>query len=305
MRMTGQSKAVRRLFRGIAVAFTFLLAAFCGIREIDARQAPSKAQPLYLAYERFRFERSITIAKPSYYTESEWRKQRGDDRKTFWRCDYPVFAGGHAATRINRTLKQYVYAVSTYQDVPPVRPGTLKSAAEDLIKDYLKQRSTPGGIQRPFQVEVNGSVLLNGPGLLTVNMTAHLDCGGAHSLDPIKMFVFDSNTGSKLKLADIFVPKFDSRLNRLIDKAFRKQNGLSATDPLDKPKGDFFGLSEKKLTYTHNFAVGVEGITFVYNEYEVAAYAYGPIDILIPWAELRPILKEAFKARYSAAFARR
>lgn len=305
MSITDQSKAVHRFLQGIPVVLTFLLAAFWCVREIDAVAAPSKAQTPYLAYERFRFERSITIPKPSYYTESEWRKQRGDDRRTFWRCDYPVFAGGHAARRINRTLRQYVYAVSTWQDVPPVRPGTLKSAAEELIKDYLEQRRTLGGSQGPFHVEVNGSVLLDRPGLLTVQITAHLDRGGAHGLDPIKVFVFDSNTGSQLKLADIFVPKFDSRLNRLIDRAFRKQQGLSANDPLDRPKGGFFGLSVKQLTYPDNFALGVDGITFVYNEYEIAAYAYGPTELLIPWTELRPILKETFKARYAAAFASR
>lgn len=302
--MISQSKAMRRCFQGIAIAFTFLLAAFYGMREIDAKHAPSKAQPPYLAYERFRFERSITIAKPSYYTESEWRKKPGDDRKTFWRCDYPVFAGGQGAARINRTLKQYVYAVSTWQDVPPVRPGTLKSAAGELIRNYMDDRRTLG-IQMPYQVEVKGSVLLNKPGLLTVTVTAHLDCGGAHSLDPIKVFVFDSRTGAQLKPADIFVPKFDSRLNSLIDRAFRKQKGLSGNDPLDKPKCDFFGLSVKQLAYPDNFAVGVDGITFVYNEYEIAAYAYGPIEVFIPWAGLRPILKDAFKARYAAAFASR
>jgi hypothetical protein len=302
--MTAQSKAARRFFRGFTVALTFLLAAFCGIREMDARPVPPGAQPPYLAYQRFRFERGITIARPSYYTGSEWRKKSADDRRTFWRCDYPVFSGGHAATRINRTLKQYVYAVGTWQDVPPVRPGTFTSAADDLIKSYLEQRRT-SGIQGPLRVEVNGSVLLDRPGLLTVKMTAHLDGGGAHSLDPIKMFVFDSRTGSQLKPADIFVPKFDSRLNHLIDRAFRKQHGLSANDPLDKQKGAFSGLSEKKLTYPYNFAVGVDGITFVYNEYEIAAYACGPTEILIPWAELRPILNEGFKARCPAAFARR
>jgi hypothetical protein len=51
MYMTAQSKAARRLFRGIAVALTFLLAAFCGIRVIDAKQATSRAQAPFLFEE--------------------------------------------------------------------------------------------------------------------------------------------------------------------------------------------------------------------------------------------------------------
>jgi len=269
---------------------------------MGANQEPPRAGNPNLGYRRFIFERNIPIPKPSYYSDSEWKKQSGDDRKTFWRCDYPVFTGGPASTLINRTLKKYMLTVGTNQDVPPKRPISPESAAEVLIASYQKERRESGR-ELPFQVAVKGSVLLNKPGVLSVRMDAHLFFGGAHGLDPIKLFVFNSNTGSQLKLADIFVPKFATRLNSLINRAFRRKHGLSTMDQLDQPKGNFFGLSVKQLNYTNNFALSNDGMIFVYNEYEIAAYANGPTEILIPWNELHPLLKDDFKANYAAAFA--
>ena len=300
--MTGFSNTNRRCKWGVTFSLTILLTAVWGIQVMGANQELPKAGNPNLGYRRFIFERNIPIPKPSYYSDSEWKKQSGDDRKTFWRCDYPVFTGGPASTLINRTLKKYMLTVGTNQDVPPKRPISPESAAEALIASYQKERRESGR-ELPFQVAVKGSVLQNKPGVLSVRMDAHLFYGGAHGVDPIKLFVFNSNTGSQLKLADIFAPQFTTRLNSLINRAFRRKNGLAAGDQLDQPKGDYFGLSVKKLNYTNNFALSNDGMIFVYNEYEIAAYANGPTEILIPWSELHPLLKEDFKAQYAAAFA--
>lgn len=295
------SNIIRRCLWGVIFSLTILLSVIWSIRVMGAKQEPLRAGNLNLGYRRFCFERSIPIPKPSYYSLSEWKKQSVDDRKTFWRCDYPVFTGGSASTLINRALKVYMLTVVTNQDVSPKKSFSPESAAEALIASYQKERRE-SGCELPFQVAVKGSVLLNKPGLLSVRMDAHLFFGGAHGVDPIKLFVFNSNTGSQLKLADIFVPKFAARLNNHINRAFRRKNGLSTMDQLDQPKGNFFGLSVKQLNYTNNFALSNEGIIFVYNEYEIAAYANGITEILIPWSELHPLLKEDFKAQYAAAF---
>ncbi len=300
--MTAILNAIRKHFRGVIIALIIITAALSGFQVMSAKQLHPHTELSHLSCKRFRFERSLPIAKPSFYTQSEWQKASKDDRKTYWRCDYPVFSGGKAAEVINRTLRENMLALSTGKEPPLKEQISAESAAEDLIASYLEERRESGS-QRPFHVSVTGSVLLNKPGLLTVRMEAHLDCGGAHGLDPIRVFVFNSNTGAQLKLADIFVPRSDGRLSTLIERAFRRKHKLSDRDPLDKPKGDFPGLTEKRLSSTENFALGDKGITFVYHEYEIACYAFGSSEILVPWSELQPILKEDFKAQWTTAFA--
>ena len=300
--MTAILNAIRKHLGGVIFSLILSLAALRGIQVMSAQPQPPKVASPYLSYGRFYLERSIPAAKPSYYSESEWQKESDDDRKTYWRCDYPVFSGGKAAAVINRTLRENMLALSTGKEPPLKEQISAESAAEDLIASYLEELRESGS-QSPFHVSVTGSVLLNKPGLLTVRMDAHLDCGGAHGLDPIRVFVFNSNTGSRLKLADIFVPRSDGRLSTLIERAFRRKHKLSDRDPLDKPKGDFPGLTEKRLSSTENFALGDKGIIFVYHEYEIACYAFGSSEILVPWGELQPILKEDFKAQLAAAFA--
>lgn len=42
-----------------------------------------------------------------------------------------------------------------------------------------------------------------------------------------------------------------------------------------------------------NFAVTTEGVEFYYNPYEVAAYVFGPTDILFTWEQLGRLADKA------------
>ena len=45
------------------------------------------------------------------------------------------------------------------------------------------------------------------------------------------------------------------------------------------------------IPVTEDFSISDSGITFIYNPYEIAAYAAGIIRINIPWDELQDILR--------------
>ena len=58
----------------------------------------------------------------------------------------------------------------------------------------------------------------------------------------------------------------------------------------DDPSGAEYLLVSEILP-SDNFKVTEDGITFIYNPYEIAAYAAGTIRITIPWDELQDILR--------------
>lgn len=228
--------------------------------------APERPGPL--SYRMRTYERYSTMTK-----------------ETWWKCSYPVFEGSPAAARINEILLDAVAGVEATKQKGI--PTSLPAAANAFIEDFEKTRMEfPDTF--PYQSETTGSVLLNRDGRLTVAITYDAYTGGAHGMNSTVYHVFDTKSGKRLSLDDMFVPGYAKRLDALIDRRFRQMKGLSATDRLDSEQGTLF---ENFIRHNENFAVTDHGISFLYNPYEIAAYAYGPTEIDLKWQDLKGIVK--------------
>ena len=74
------------------------------------------------------------------------------------------------------------------------------------------------------------------------------------------------------------------------EKEFRKVRELSDTASFISHGFEF---EDDRFSLTENYGFAPEGIVFVYNSYDVAAYAIGPTQIIVPYEGLREWLKEA------------
>ena len=41
-----------------------------------------------------------------------------------------------------------------------------------------------------------------------------------------------------------------------------------------------------------NFTVSEQGVTYIYNQYEIAPYSMGAIHVSVPWDEIRDLIRE-------------
>jgi hypothetical protein len=82
-----------------------------------------------------------------------------------------------------------------------------------------------------------------------------------------------------------------ARLQPIVEAAFRKQQGLKPSDSLNTI------LFENHLATTDNYYFTNKGLGFYYFPYEVAAYAVGPIQVFVTFAELKPYLRPDFASR--------
>jgi len=53
-----------------------------------------------------------------------------------------------------------------------------------------------------------------------------------------------------------------------------------------------FYFEQDIFTLTDNFAITKEGLKFVYNPYEVAPYAFGQQEIIIPYTSLKEVIRK-------------
>ena len=216
----------------------------------------------------------------------------GAESDTYCKFRYPFFLDGEHAETINRYLLNRIANSISLSSVPGDSAGiTIEELADNFFAEYEAARKE-FSVRWPYQFELTGSVLLNRSGILTVAFSYYAFTGGAHGNSYTEYFVFDTMTGKRLGLNDVFEEGFEERLNKLIDSRYRQMKGLSPTDRLDGGEGVLF---KNVIHFNDNFALTDQGVSFFYNQYEIAAYAYGPTKIDLPYDDLSDLLKPEFR----------
>lgn len=111
--------------------------------------------------------------------------------------------------------------------------------------------------------------------------------GGAHGINQQQILNFDSRTGLLLTLKDIFVSGYEQPLKDLLLKALLSKTGCKNIRAL-RAQGY---LSSMDIFPTENFILGSETITFIYNPSEIAPYAMGSTQLIIPYSDLDKLIK--------------
>ena len=100
--------------------------------------------------------------------------------------------------------------------------------------------------------------------------------GGAHGNTEITVGTIDRKTSRRLRIADfVSADKLPELAKILHAKVVKKLGGKENLQGEVRPIG--------------NFCVVKDGLKFVYNEYEVACYAVGAVEVLVKWDEMQMI----------------
>ncbi|MBS1778300.1 MAG: DUF3298 domain-containing protein [Bacteroidetes bacterium] len=133
-------------------------------------------------------------------------------------------------------------------------------------------------------------VLYNDNGWLIVESNFSDYSGGAHGNYGVSYLNMDMQNKKLWKLEDIMT--VDSvKLQTILEKQARKAFDIPAGGKLSD------GLLTDRVMPNGNFYITNTGITFVYNPYEIAAYAYGIASFFIPYTQIKELLKPAFVQR--------
>ncbi|MDR2041879.1 MAG: DUF3298 and DUF4163 domain-containing protein [Tannerella sp.] len=194
----------------------------------------------------------------------------------------------HDKTVLASVRKQFVldYFGSEYGDMTPER------AAEKYVEDYIRsvrdeERVSDEGMPMEYY-EISGNwVLYNRNNLLCVLINKEEYRGGAHGIHNTLNRVIDLNTGRLLKEKDLFVDNYQEDLAKIIVDNIASANNVDNAPELENL--GFFNVNE--IVPNGNFCVDDTGITYLFNEYEIAAYAVGPVVVQLPYGKVRHLLR--------------
>ncbi len=229
------------------------------------------------------------------YESKQYKKRYKDCNENDEKCSYLNISymefKGNAGPEINKVLNAFI--TDSLFNIEEKPNKTLEGLTTAFFKDYEEvMKTSSADFPVTYALDVKSNVVLNKPKALSVSVEEYINTGGAHPNTYIKYFVFNPQSGKQLTLNDIFTTGFEGKLNKLIDAKYRADKGLKPGDKLSGEKGELF---EDFIRYNNNFILTKDGIEFLYNRYEIAAYVFGEITVKFTYKELEEILKQEYK----------
>ncbi|GAB2533096.1 DUF3298 and DUF4163 domain-containing protein [Spirosoma aerophilum] len=163
----------------------------------------------------------------------------------------------------------------------------LDKAASLFASDYDLMRKDMGNLGGCWEVKTMADTLHASPKALSVRYETFSYTGGAHPNSSVSIYNFDRKTGRTLTLGDVVSDT--TALRNLVESIFRKQQEVAPGKNLEE-KGYF--LHDGQFFLPANFGLGAQGLLFYYNPYEIAAYAVGPIQVMVPYTQLDGVLRK-------------
>lgn len=123
-----------------------------------------------------------------------------------------------------------------------------------------------------------------------LNLLGWVYTGGAHGNGVNRIMYFNKSTGEEIKINDFFLNL--DELNKLGEFYFRKSREIDAKVDLNEAG---YWFDDGRFYLPDNFYREKDNIVFFYNQYEIAPYSEGVIELIIPIEKLQPYMVYNFE----------
>lgn len=196
------------------------------------------------------------------------------------------------ATDINNAIEQQLLELSALTMQQAVDSFAAQYAANyrrNLLPLYRQDQENPERCPwYEYRYTIGTETAEGRNGVAVYKATVDYYEGGAHGIQQLLTMNFDTETGHQYRLQDVFVAGYEFRLKELLIAALLIQTDCNSVDEL-RNKGYLYSMD---IFPSENFILGTDGITFVYNPYEIAPYSMGKTELTIGYDDLEKILKK-------------
>jgi hypothetical protein len=205
---------------------------------------------------------------------------------------YPDSANAHTLNKLQSLFVEKMFGES-FKNINP------KQAAADYTQQYIadfKQFENPV-IDTTYQDEENqyvdetgyayytrlkNTILYNQNGFLSFTVESCVYEGGAHSSKSISGYVYNLATGELLQEDQFSGKNYPRNLAGILAHKLAEANGLKGPEELE----NLGYVSPDDIAPNGNFTIDNKGITYYFNEGEIAGISDGVIKVFIPYDQL-------------------
>jgi len=189
-----------------------------------------------------------------------------------------------AASRINYVIGgSIIYFLNSEID-KKIKATTITEASKVFLKSYENDRKEFPETS-PYSAEVNVAKSYSSPLLLSIETNYSSFTGGVHGYQKTGFLNFDPNNGNLITTSSLFKNK--EEFTNFAEQLFREKNKIAESDAINSTG---FWFKNDKFHLPESIGFSDENVVLIYNQYEIASYAEGVIELLIPLEEAKPYL---------------
>lgn len=208
---------------------------------------------------------------------------------------YPTkFRDSESLSRLQQIFKGTFFGDMEYDSLTPqeamnqyisVYSDRYKSLSNLYYEDKARlEGNTPAWYW--YYMNTSNKILFQNDSILSYAVEYSDYEGGAHGSYNIIYTNINLNSLVTISEEDLFVPNYFRSLTDKIVQSLMKQYDAEIPDSL-LMKG-FFTIED--IVPNNNFWLSDTGIHYSYNQYEIAPYSMGVIDVVVPYSELTDII---------------
>lgn len=166
--------------------------------------------------------------------------------------------------------------------------NSYKELTDEYKAELAKADETPVGAWFSYYEMSSDDIAYNKNDIISYTVNFENYTGGAHGAHSFTNHVINLKTGNPIAEEDIFIDGYQEDLAQILIDRIAKQNSLDDVKELENI--GFFSIDE--IFPNGNFLIDDNGITYTYNEYEIAAYVVGATNVHLPYEEIQHLLKK-------------
>lgn len=195
---------------------------------------------------------------------------------------YDTATGNSALSKaINKELKTAMINTLNSSE----NQGDLTAILNDFNSEFVNfKKDFPESAATNWELNIETELSYQSEDIITISINTYEYKGGAHGNDKIKFLNLNAITGEVLQQSDII--KNTNDFKTLAKSYFIKS--LETEDKDLKIEDFFFGTP---FQLPENIGFSDDGLVLLYNVYEVASYAQGYTEFVIPFEDAQDFLK--------------
>ena len=163
---------------------------------------------------------------------------------------------------------------------------TPEQALDAYVAEYMQflkeQEQDSSNVPTSYYYnQINNTILLNESGFISSVAHSETYIGGAHGWTKNTGFVINLATNKLLTEKDFAGEKYEQNMNHLLVRKIMEKNEVATLEELEN-----LGYDTAATCPNGNFSLDKKGLTYYFNEYEIAPHSLGIIEVSIPYNEL-------------------
>jgi len=193
------------------------------------------------------------------------------------------------ARSVNAALNEELISSLNFDDELEIKD--IKDAITSFNNGYAEMNALYSDESAVWEADFKGEVVFEDASILTIVFNSHVFTGGAHGNISKRFLNFDKAKGSELENWELF--KSTEKFEEFAEAKFREQESIPANKSINHT-GLMF--EQDRFYLPENIGFTKEGLKLLYNPYEVASFADGTIELVLPHTEVEKFLSKKPKS---------